>query len=160
MDYFLRFDETAWSTQDSTIQDDDGDAEVRRCTRYRQVLVNCQEKHKARVILVDGKLSSNAPLTHTASNFIFFVSFKFFNSILFPVTRAVSCFAGRLVLWGFYWSRGAGKEPVLHPSLHPSPNSRQRWKTSLRKNSEAGDFVCVCVCSSKRDVTVSEVAVI
>lgn len=28
VDYFLRFDETAWSTQDPTIQDDDGDAEV------------------------------------------------------------------------------------------------------------------------------------
>ena len=27
-DYFLRFDETAWSTQDPAIQDDDGDTEV------------------------------------------------------------------------------------------------------------------------------------
>ena len=29
VDYFLRFDETAWSTQDPAIQDDEGDAEVR-----------------------------------------------------------------------------------------------------------------------------------
>ena len=29
VDYFLRFDETAWSTQDPAIQDDEGDVEVR-----------------------------------------------------------------------------------------------------------------------------------
>lgn len=30
MDYFLRYDETAWSTQDPAIQDEDGDSEVRQ----------------------------------------------------------------------------------------------------------------------------------
>ena len=30
VDYFLRYDETAWSTQDPAIQDEDGDNEVRQ----------------------------------------------------------------------------------------------------------------------------------
>ena len=30
VDYFLRYDETAWSTQDPAIQDEDGDSEVRQ----------------------------------------------------------------------------------------------------------------------------------
>ena len=30
VDYFLRFDETAWSIQDPAIQDDEGDTEVRK----------------------------------------------------------------------------------------------------------------------------------
>ena len=30
VDYFLRYDETAWAAQDSNIQDDDGDSEVWR----------------------------------------------------------------------------------------------------------------------------------
>ena len=34
VDYFLRYDETAWSTQDPAIQDEDGDNEVRQVTIF------------------------------------------------------------------------------------------------------------------------------
>lgn len=65
VDYFLRFDETAWSTQDSTIQDDDGDAEpvvskpldsviwvpddrARECADCKQRFTQFRRKHHCR----------------------------------------------------------------------------------------------------------------
>ncbi|XP_020624382.1 uncharacterized protein LOC110061862 [Orbicella faveolata] len=65
VDYFLRFDETAWSTQDPTIQDDDGDAEpvvtkpldsviwvpddrARECADCKQRFTQFRRKHHCR----------------------------------------------------------------------------------------------------------------
>lgn len=66
VDYFLRFDETAWSTQDSTIQDDNGDAEVscrrRGCLSDAEVIRRAVNEVLTAAKLIHKRLTENFPL--------------------------------------------------------------------------------------------------
>ena len=66
VDYFLRFDETAWSTQDSTIQDDNGDAEVscrrRGCLSDAEVIRGAVNEVLTAAKLIHKRLTENFPL--------------------------------------------------------------------------------------------------
>ena len=55
VDYFLRYDETAWSTQDPAIQDEDGDSEVRQVKIFSYNLLIVEKTTFN--ILVEKKLS-------------------------------------------------------------------------------------------------------